>query len=431
MNNFFFKFLSIVFYFFCCIDFLILAEERSSKKIDSNNKKVKVISPRNDLQQVFDDAPSDTVFLLEDGVYEGSFVVNKKATIIGNNAIIKSKGSGTTIKIHPTASETKLIGLTVDGSGSRYDLQDAAIYISADRCLIQSNFITNAIFGIVVEKANYVQVKDNIVYGNNEKYLGLRGDAVRFWEMRHSLIQGNKVYNSRDVIVWYSHHNQIIENTIQNGRYGTHLMYCHSNILLRNDYRHNVVGTFIMYSRNVELSENIFAGATGAAGYGIGVKESGNLNFFSNYIIKNTTGVYLDVSPFDLREKNIFFQNHIEFCHTSIYFHGSPKWNFISNNNFCNNYNQVQVDGGGNATSILWNQNYFDDFTGYDLDKDNISEMPYRLQKLSDDLISKHASLKFFTGTISFYLVDLIGKLIPLLKPRLILEDKNPRIKKN
>ena len=90
------------------------------------------------------------------------------------------------------------------------------------------------------------------------------------------------VDGGRDVVVWYSSGNRIANNRISGGRYGTHLMYSHRNQIDGNHYDGDVVGVFVMYSHDVALDHNVIAEASGAAGMGIGLKDSGNISLTDN-----------------------------------------------------------------------------------------------------------------------------------------------------
>ena len=384
------------------------------------------VSPHEDLKSKVEEAASGAALCLEKGVYEGSLVIKKPLILWGTrDSILKSSGQGTNVRI--LAAGTQILGLTLEGSGSRYDLKDAALYVGADHVKVKGIAVLKAVFGIVVEKANHVQVLENFILGGDKKaILGLRGDGMRFWEMRHSLIRGNEVINSRDVVSWYSHHNQIVGNTIRNGRYGTHFMYSHKNEVLKNLYEGNVVGVFIMYSRNNEFQENVMKKSRGASGYGVGIKESGHLNFWRNDFLNNTVGVYLDRAPYDLRFKNLFSQNRIQGNSIGIVFHSSPRWNTFSQNSFKNNLELIQIYGGGVATQIQWKQNHFDEYKGYDMDGDGIGDIAYEFRRLSGDLMAKYPLLAFFRGTVAFFLIDLVGQVLPLFTPQLLLRDETP-----
>ena len=44
------------------------------------------------------------------------------------------------------------------------------------------------------------------------------------------------------------------------------------------------------------------------------------------------------------------------------------------------------IEGGGDAADVAWSGNYFDDYAGYDLDRDGIGDVAYELRSFEDDL---------------------------------------------
>ena len=135
----------------------------------------------------------------------------------------------------------------------------------------------NAMFGILVERATARRCAATRSSDDASQPLGLRGDGIRLWETYDSTVEDNRLEDSRDVVLWYASRNRVAGNRIERGRYGAHLMYSHGNQILGNRFIGNVTGLFVMYSRDVEIRGNVFAESGGAAGMGLGLKESGNL----------------------------------------------------------------------------------------------------------------------------------------------------------
>jgi nitrous oxidase accessory protein len=342
-------------------------------------------------------------------------------------AVIHSAGEGTTVSIE--AAGAALLGVTVDGSGGRFDLLDAAVRVTADDARVEGVAIRGALFGILVEQAKRVQVRDDDVSGRPEAPLGLRGDAIRLWEVSDSAVEGNRVRDSRDVVVWYSPRNHIARNEVLRGRYGTHLMYSHGNRIEGNRYVENVVGIFAMYSRDLAIEGNLVARSGGAAGVGLGTKESGNLDVRDNWFVANTVGLYLDTSPLYLDETNTFERNVFEFGDTAVVFHGGAARNRFEDNRFRDNGSPVRVEGRGNARDALWRGNEFGDYQGYDLDGDGFGDLPYELRSLSGALTARHPALAFLRGTPAMALVELVGRVVPLFQPETLLVDPAPRMR--
>jgi nitrous oxidase accessory protein len=379
------------------------------------------------LDRELDRLPQGAVVCLSPGSYPGPIRITRKATLWGPpEAVVRSSGSGSTIEV--TASGSELLGFSVDGSGGRFDKLDAAVRIHADDVRVSGLTITRAVFGLLVEQSRRAKLTSNSILGSAEGPLGMRGDPIRLWETRDSLIAGNNVVAGRDVVIWYSSGNRIVENRVSSGRYGTHLMYSHDNELRGNRYRHNVVGTFVMYSRNVRLADNWFLHSRGSAGVGIGLKESGNVAIERNLIVDSTVGVYIDTSPMTRGDRNRFADNAFLLNERAVVFHGRERANTFTDNLFRDNGRQLFVEGNADPSGSDWHGNSFDDYAGYDLDGDGRGDIPYEARSLSGDLIARRPELALLSGTPALWLIDALSKLVPLYAPRTLCVDRSPRL---
>ncbi|MCA9531825.1 MAG: nitrous oxide reductase family maturation protein NosD [Myxococcales bacterium] len=372
-------------------------------------------------------APAGAVLCLQPGRHEGPLEIRKALTVWGpRDAIVHSNGVGTTIDVRDT-DHVRLMGFTVDGSGSRYDTEDAAVAIrKCDDVRVESLVVERATFGILVEQSNELRILNNQVLGDANAPLGLRGDGIRMWEVRKSLVQGNHVQDSRDVVIWYSPGNHVLGNTVERSRYGTHLMYSHGNELSDNTYRSNVVGIFSMYSRDLKIHRNLFLDSSGAGGMGLGAKEAGALDVRDNVFVHNESAVYLDTTPLVETDEDVFAGNAFVLGGAGVTFLGRASGNRFLENGFTSNRRQVVVEGGGDALAARWDGNYFDDYQGYDLDGDGRGDVPYQIQSLSEQLAATHPSLQLFRGTPALGVVEALGRLVPLFAPQLVVEDPSP-----
>lgn len=380
------------------------------------------------LQEAVDRADDGAALCLEPGSYEGPLTLRKRIEIWGpREAVIRSSGEGTTIAIE--ADGSALLGVTVDGSGGRFDKLDAAVHVVADDVRVQGVRVQNAVFGLLVEKANRAVILDNLVQGPDKGPLGLRGDGIRLWETRDSEVRNNQVIGSRDMVIWYSTDNRLVGNTVVRSRYGTHFMWSHGNHLEANRYLDNVVGVFVMYSRNVTLRDNLVARSSGPGGMGLGIKESGNLTVTNNALIANTKGVYIDTAPLEPDDFNTFENNAFFHSEVAVLMHSSETRNRFLANTFVSNQSQVQVEGGGNALGVDWKGNSFDDYAGYDMDGDGFGDIPYELRRLSSELQGTYPQLQFFRGAATLELLDAISALFPMAEPQTMLIDPRPRMR--
>jgi nitrous oxidase accessory protein len=206
-------------------------------------------------------------------------------------------------------------------------------------------------------------------------------------------------------------------------------MYSHDNVIEGNRYVDDVVGIFAMYSRNLAVRRNVIARSAGAAGVGLGLKESGGLRVEGNWFVANTTGVYLDTSPLDPADGNVFRDNVFRFSDAAVVFHGVARGNDFAANSFRDNGTAVRVEGRGDALAARWEGNHYDDYAGYDLDGDGVGDLPYELRSLTSTLESRRPALAFFRGTAAMALVELVGRALPLFQPTTLMVDPAPRMR--
>jgi nitrous oxidase accessory protein len=385
------------------------------------------VPPGADLQALIDAAAEGEALCLAPGRYAGPLRIGHRVVLWAPpEAILYSSGEGTTLRIE--GDRAALLGLTIDGSGARFDLLDAALHVQAREVRVEGVTIRNAVFGILVERSERVVLRGNQVIGDPTQTLGLRGDSIRLWETRDSVVEENLVRDGRDVVVWYSPRNRIARNTVERSRYGTHLMYSSDVAIEGNRFLGNVTGVFVMYSRGVELRDNVVADSAGAAGIGLGAKESGNLRVVGNQFLHNTVGIYLDTSPLYPEDRNLFEDNSFRFGEVGVVFHSSEERNSFRGNRFADNQDPVRVEGGGDALGVEWRGNAFDDYAGYDLDGDGIGDVAYELRSLSSELIGEVPALAFFRGTQALALAEAIGRIVPIFEPKLLLVDPTPRV---
>lgn len=385
------------------------------------------VGPGSELGSVIEALPEGGAACLGSGEHAGPLRITRRITVWGPpDAVVRSQGVGSTIRVE--ADGAALLGFSVDGSGGRFDLLDAAVRIHADDVRVEGLRIHDALFGILAEQSSRVCLRGNEIRGRAETALGMRGDAIRIWEVRGSEIVENRVADGRDVVVWYSPGNRIAGNTVERGRYGLHLMYSHQNAIVGNRLVANVVGVFLMYSRDVELRANLVAQSRGAAGVGLGSKESGNLRVLENAFVANTIGVYLDTSPLDPADRNRFEGNSFRFSEAAVVFHGRATGNLFSGNRFRDNGIPVRSEGRGDARDASWRGNEYDDYAGYDLDEDGVGDLPYELRSFSSSWIKRRPALAFFRGSPALGLVELVARALPLFRTTLLLVDPAPRM---
>lgn len=385
--------------------------------------------PLPSFQALVDATPEGGFLRPEPGSYAGPVVIGRAIAIDGGSRVaIDAGGSGTVVRIE--ANGVALRGLRLTGSGSNHDRVDAGIALVGSGNVIENNSIEDCLFGIDIAKSN-----ENIVRGNRihskSRDTALRGDAIRLWYSFRNQIVENDISDTRDVVVWYSSDNVISRNRVVRGRYALHTMYANKNLVADNEFLENMTGIFLMYSDGVEIRRNRILGAQGATGVGVGFKESSSIVLEDNDIIYCATGVLLDVSPYEPDTVIRFERNRFAYNGVGVLFHNDWQGNEFRDNHFVGNFTQVAVRGGGGATRNVWSHNYWDDYEGFDRDRDGRGDTPYEVRAYADRIWMEVPQAAFFRASPLLEVIDFLDRLAPFSAPTLILRDEAPRFERS
>ena len=183
-----------------------------------------------------------------------------------------------------------------------------------------------------------------------------------------------------------------------------------------------------MYSDDVEVRNNLISHALGATGMGIGFKESSNVSIENNKIIYCATGIYLDLSPYQPDTTNRIIANKIAYNNIAVLFHNDWPGNIVKNNQFIGNHSQVAVQGANTARRNVWENNYWDDYAGFDRNHDGVGDTPYEIYAYADQIWMDIPSTQFFKGSAILEVLNFLERLAPFSDPVMILRDPKPRI---
>jgi nitrous oxidase accessory protein len=368
----------------------------------------------------------ETLFLPA-GVSEGPIIIRTRGVTIDGRGLasIDGKRLGTVISVE--ADGVTLKNFTVTGSGTFHDRVDAGVSVNATHgTKILALTIVDCLFGIDVKASTNALIENNVITSKNLE-IGLRGDAIRLWASKDVVVRHNKWRDSRDVVSWYSERIEFSGNEGVSSRYSLHSMYSNVLMVKNNRFSSNSVGIFIMYGEGTTITNNTIEHSIGAGGIGIGTKETSSLYARNNRILYSTVGLLIDNSPWQPNTKNWFYQNTIGFSGTGVVLSSSKEGNEFRENHFIGN--TIDADSEiRKPSSSVWVGNYWDQYDGFDRDKDGVGDTPYRVRKYGDVLVGEHPTAQFFVGSPVLSLIDLVQKLVPLSKPTEILTDSLPRI---
>lgn len=375
-------------------------------------------------QALVDAAEKDSTLVPEPGTYAGPVILDYPLTIDGKGKVtIDGGGEGSVIYLDTDGAVIKNLRLT--NSGSSHNDIDAGVQVRGKFNVIKDNVIDNTLFGIDLQQSDHNIVRRNRI-SSKPVDLGVRGDSVRLWYSFNNKITDNIIRDSRDMVIWYSADNTIARNDSRNGRYSLHFMYSRFNDVDSNHYENNSVGIFLMYSDSVVVRNNYIAYANGPTGMGIGFKETSDVEIANNRVLYCATGMYIDVSPYDPETTNRIHDNVIAFTNIAINFLNDWTGNVFERNAFKGNQTQISVAGGKTANRNTWKGNYWDDYQGFDLDKDGIGDTPYELFGYADRIWMDIPAARFLKGTPVMAVIDFLERLAPFSKPDKLVMDEQP-----
>ena len=377
------------------------------------------------LQPIIDAAiEGDTIVLLP-GVYAGPITINKNNIVIDGQGKAKIDGREISSVVIINGNNVVLRNLQISNSGGSHNNIDAGVKVVGSHITIDNCKIDECLFGIDISQSDSNFIYHNDISSLSRREKALKGDAIRLWWAKGNKVQGNYWHEVRDMVVWYSEGNSFIENKGVGNRYSIHFMYSRHNYIRGNEFYNNSVGVFLMYSEKTIMINNLIQGCNGVSGMCLGMKETSSNQILNNRFIYSTEGIHFDVSPFVPEKRNTIQGNEIAFCGSGMFFHTNQLGNDITNNNFHDNLSNVTAEGK-TASGNYWNENYFDDYQGFDRDGDNVGDTPYDLYNYVEHLWDYNDDVRFFYGSPLLVIFDFLERLAPFSEPKFILRDEAP-----
>ncbi|WP_343706995.1 nitrous oxide reductase family maturation protein NosD [Flavobacterium sp.] len=404
--------------FHICLSFLLFFNCLWSQKIEvGSDKSVKTIKKAIEL------AKSGDTIIVNNGIYrEGNIIIDKKLVVKGKNLPIldgQLKYEVVSIK----ADSVVFSGFKVINSGyaSLNDPCGIKIY-NKTGVVVKDNFLENNFFGIYVQKGTNCIVKNNTIkaYQKEEQRIG---NGIHCWKSENMQIIGNKISGHRDGIYFEFVSNSVIWRNISkaNIRYGLHFMFSNDDAYIGNVFKNNGAGVAVMFTKNVKMFNNYFEENWGDAAYGLLLKEISDSYIIGNKFIRNTSGIYMEGTSRVKLEKNIFKDNG-----WGMKVQASCMDNVISFNNFLSN--TFDISTNGSLVLNHFNNNYWDKYEGYDLNRDGIGDVPFHPLSLFAVITENNPSAMLLFRSFMITLLDKSEKILPSITPDNFV-DESPEMK--
>lgn len=375
------------------------------------------------IQKAIDIAkPHDTIFVKKGTYKEHNISIKKSLTLLGEkNTIIDGEKKGYILAIE--ADSVLVSGLSLQNVGKSYTKDFSAIYVSkSNHIQIENNFLKTVFFGLLIEKSKNITIKNNHISSEAETEAGA-GNGIHLWHCSNAFIENNEVHHLRDGIYFeFVKNSKIIGNTSHhNLRYGLHFMFSNHDEYHHNTFTNNGAGVAVMFSKFIKMTHNLFSKNWGTASYGLLLKEIYDAEIENNIFKENTIAINLEGATRIHYVKNEFINNG-----WAIKVAGACYKNSFKQNNFM--YNSFDISYNSKLNDNHFSGNYWSDYTGYDLNNDNIGDVPYRPVKLFSYIVNQTPETIVLLRSLFVDIINFSEKVTPIFTPKDLL-DNTPLMK--
>lgn len=365
----------------------------------------------------------DTV-LVHAGVYREPVVtIAKRLVVLGDGAPVFD-GEEKHALILITADDVTVRGLVLRNVGTSFVEDRAAIKAMHVRsCSIDHNRVENGFFGIYLADVTDCRVAANVVRGVATRETEA-GNGIHLWRARRITIEDNDVAGQRDGIYFeFVHDTDVRHNASANNlRYGLHFMYSDGCRYSDNTFRHNGSGVAVMYTKNVVMTDNRFENNWGPAAYGLLLKEIADPRLEGNVFDHNTTALVADGANRIVATGNEFVNNG-----WALRLEASTVDGRFERNNFVGNTFDVATNSRSPSTTFAGN--FWDDYRGYDIDRNGVGDVPHRPVRLFSVVVERQPAALILLRSTFATLLDAAERVLPSLTPGALV-DSAPAMKR-
>ncbi|GAB1397826.1 MAG TPA: nitrous oxide reductase family maturation protein NosD [Saprospiraceae bacterium] len=361
---------------------------------------------------------SDTL-IINPGLYrEGNIVIEKAVSIIGVNLpIIDGEHKYEVISVK--SSNVLVKGLKVINSGIATLEDPCGIKVyQSENVTIRENVLIDNFFAIYLMSSINCTVEQNYVSASATEEQAI-GNGIHCWKSKDLKIINNFIKGHRDGIYFEFVTHSVIWRNIskRNLRYGLHFMFSNDDSYIGNVFEENGAGVAVMYTKHVKMFNNVFRENWGDAAYGLLLKEISDSQIQNNKFTNNTTGILIEGSS-----RIQMSQSELKSNGWGIKISASCEDINLTQNNFLSNTFDIATNG-----SLVLNNfdgNYWDKYEGYDLNRDNVGDVPYHPLSLFSVIVERMPSAMLLFRSFMITLLDKSEKILPSLTPENFIDNK-------
>ncbi|TFH01896.1 MAG: nitrous oxide reductase family maturation protein NosD [Calditrichales bacterium] len=392
------------------------AANRISVRATSGNDPIKLA-----LQQAAD---GDTIMVYQGHYDVSNLQIDKQVVMIGVNYPVLD-GNHRDALLNVRADNVTISGFNLQNAGISYINDNAAIRLdSVKNCTVANNRLRNNFFAIYLARVENCVVSHNQIESNPLRETSA-GNGIHLWYCKNVRITDNTVKGHRDGIYFEFVQEGLVEGNIseRNLRYGLHFMFSDHCRYQKNTFRNNGAGVAVMYTKHVVMTDNIFEYNWGPASFGILLKEISDSDISGNRFTHNSTGLYSEGSTRLKIEHNLF-----EYNGWAVKVMANSMDNLFSANDFISNSFDVATNSRQNFNTF--DANYWHKYTGYDLNRDGVGDVPFRPVGLFSLIVEKQHPALVLLNSFFVDLLEISERIFPVLTPKTLV-DNNPRMRRS
>jgi len=379
-----------------------------------------IVSPDGPLSSVAEAvrlAPAGSTIVVRAGTYrEKAIVIDRPLTITGEGRpLIEPRDASTLIRV--LADDVTLRGLVLANVSPSYVEDHAAVrFEHVRRCVAEDLDVRNAPFGIYVSQSSDCRIARNVVQGAGASQRAL-GNAIHIWSSSHMVLADNVVRHHRDGLYFEFVQDTVIErNTSEsNARYGLHFMFSNGCAYRDNHFVRNGAGVAVMYTRNVAMERNEFRDNRGPTAYGLLLKDISESRLVANRFTRNTVGLLIEGGG-----RLTVSGNHFRDNGWAVKLMANSAQNRLEGNVF--EGNSFDLATNSRTTTALVAGNWWDRYTGYDLDRDGRGDVPFRPVRLFSLLVATEPQSVILMRSAFVDVLDAAERALPVLTPDTLVD---------
>ena len=380
------------------------------------------VRPGESIAKAVRQARAGDTITVERGDYQEHVVIDKPLTLRGlDRPTLDGNHQGDVIRVK--APDVTIEGMIIRDSGADLTAQNAGIYIEpgAHRAVVRNNDVVYTLFGLWIERANNVEIANNLIVGRRDLQSAQRGNGIQLYNTLGARILDNHISFTRDgIYVDVSHQAVFRGNRMHDLRYGTHYMNSYRNLWERNESYRNRGGLALMEVRDLVVRDNI---AWGNSDHGIMLRTIQDSVIENNIVAGNGKGFFVYDAESNTLRGNLVIGNRV-----GMHLWGGSYRNAVDGNDFIHNREPVRYVASRDQPWGTNQGNYWSNYAGWDRDADGQGDVPYAASDLVDHLVWRYPSVKLMLNSPAVQTLRLVARQFPLLRAPSVVEDR-PRMR--